>query len=99
MTLSWSICALKESLAFAVLLVLIKSLLLCVDWCINFQIRELKEMSLSANQYKSEMKRMTWKVEGENGDQSSPVRGGPVDSSTFVVELGPMEIRTFLLKF
>ncbi|KAF2291944.1 hypothetical protein GH714_042286 [Hevea brasiliensis] len=62
-------------------------------------IRELKEMSLSANQYKSEMKRMTWKVEGENGDQSSPVRGGPVDSSTFVVELGPMEIRTFLLKF
>ncbi|XP_021676963.2 alpha-mannosidase isoform X1 [Hevea brasiliensis] len=62
-------------------------------------IRELKEMSLSANQYKSEMKRMTWKVEGENGDQPSPVRGGPVDSSTFVVELGPMEIRTFLLKF
>ncbi|KAG8660242.1 alpha-mannosidase-like isoform X2 [Manihot esculenta] len=62
-------------------------------------IRELKEMSISANQYKSEMKRMTWKVEGESGDEASPVRGGPVDSSTFVVELGPMEIRTFLLKF
>lgn len=65
----------------------------------NIQIRELKEMSISANQYKSEMKRMTWKVEGESGDEASPVRGGPVDSSTFVVELGPMEIRTFLLKF
>jgi alpha-mannosidase len=56
-------------------------------------------MSLSSNQEKSEMKKMTWKVEGDNGEQPSPVRGGPVDSSTLVVELGPMEIRTFLLQF
>lgn len=58
-------------------------------------------MSLSANEEKSEMKRMTWKVEGDNkeGSQPSPVRGGPVDNSTLVVELGPMEIRTFLLNF
>lgn len=62
-------------------------------------IKELKEMSLSSNQEKSEMKKMTWKVEGDNGEQPSPVRGGPVDSSTLVVELGPMEIRTFLLQF
>ncbi|KAJ6678299.1 ALPHA-MANNOSIDASE [Salix viminalis] len=62
-------------------------------------IRELKEMSLSTNQEKSEMKKMTWKVEGDSGEQSSAVRGGPVDSSTLIVELGPMEIRTFLLQF
>ncbi|KDP43185.1 hypothetical protein JCGZ_22737 [Jatropha curcas] len=63
------------------------------------KIKELKEMSLSANQYKSEMKRMEWKVENDSGVQPSPLRGGPVDSSTLVVELGPMEIRTFLLNF
>ncbi|KAH9710934.1 putative alpha-mannosidase [Citrus sinensis] len=62
-------------------------------------IKQLKEMSLSANQEKLEMKKMTWKVEGESGKTHSPVRGGPVDASTLVVELGPMEIRTFLLKF
>ncbi|KAH9662683.1 putative alpha-mannosidase [Citrus sinensis] len=62
-------------------------------------IKQLKEMSLSANQEKLEMKKMTWKVEGESGKTHSPVRGGPLDASTLVVELGPMEIRTFLLKF
>ncbi|CAK7334227.1 unnamed protein product [Dovyalis caffra] len=62
-------------------------------------VKELKEMSLSSNQEKSEMKKMTWKVEGDNEVRPSPVRGGPVDSSTLIVELGPMEIRTFLLKF
>ncbi|KAL6220711.1 hypothetical protein ACLB2K_008467 [Fragaria x ananassa] len=62
------------------------------------KIKELKEMSLSANQEKSGMK-MKWKVEGSTGEEPTPVRGGPVDSSTLVVELGPMEIRTFLLKF
>ncbi|TQD73196.1 hypothetical protein C1H46_041284 [Malus baccata] len=61
-------------------------------------IREVKEMSLSANQEKSEMKKMTWKVEGDGGDVPTPVRGGPVDGSTLVVELGPMEIRTFVLR-
>ncbi|KAK9948409.1 hypothetical protein M0R45_003985 [Rubus argutus] len=62
-------------------------------------IKELKEVSLSANQDKSEMKRMTWTVEGSTGEEPTPVRGGPVNSSSLVVELGPMEIRTFLLKF
>ncbi|KAI6671517.1 hypothetical protein NL676_006402 [Syzygium grande] len=62
-------------------------------------IKEVKEMSLSANQEKSEMKRMTWKVKGEVASEPMPLRGGPVDVSDLVVELGPMEIRTFLLKF
>ncbi|XP_050374971.1 alpha-mannosidase isoform X2 [Argentina anserina] len=61
-------------------------------------IKELKEMSLSANQEKSEMMKMTWKVESA-GEEPTPVRGRPVDSSTLVVELGPMEIRTFVLTF
>ncbi|XP_038973744.1 alpha-mannosidase-like isoform X5 [Phoenix dactylifera] len=62
-------------------------------------IKELKETSLSANQEKSEMKKMTWQVEGDNGSFPAPVRGGPVNNVTLVIELGPMEIRTFLLKF
>ncbi|XP_004289082.1 PREDICTED: alpha-mannosidase-like isoform X2 [Fragaria vesca subsp. vesca] len=62
-------------------------------------IKEVKEVSLSANQDKSEMKRMEWKVEGNNNTEPIPVRGGPVNNSTLVFELGPMEIRTFLLKF
>jgi len=62
------------------------------------QIKELKEVSLSANQEKSEIKRMTWKVEGDNGEEPQGLKGGPVRNPNFVVELGPMEIRTFLLK-
>ncbi|CAA0412387.1 unnamed protein product [Arabidopsis thaliana] len=63
-------------------------------------IKEVTEMSLSANQEKVKMKeKMKWKVEGEAEQPSSPLRGGPVDKSTLVVELGPMEIRTFLVQF
>lgn len=65
------------------------------------QIKEVKEMSLSANQEKAKMKeKMRWKVEGEAEQPSSPpLKGGPLDSSALVVELAPMEIRTFLLRF
>ena len=59
----------------------------------------IQETSLSVNQDKSAIKKMKWKVEGENGGKLAPVRGGPVDHSALVVELGPMEIRTFILKF
>ncbi|XP_027344930.1 alpha-mannosidase isoform X2 [Abrus precatorius] len=62
-------------------------------------IKELKEVSLSANQEKSEMKKMKWNVEGDKGQEPKAVRGRPVSNSDFVVELAPMEIRTFLLKF
>ncbi|KAL3838925.1 hypothetical protein ACJIZ3_023516 [Penstemon smallii] len=62
-------------------------------------IKTFKETSLSANQEKSEMKRMTWKVEGESKNETAPIRGGPVDISSLIVELGPMEIRTFVLGF
>lgn len=63
------------------------------------QVKSIEEMSLSANQEKSKMKIMTWKVEGGNGNEPAPIRGAPVNSSALIVELGPMEIRTFLLKF
>lgn len=56
-------------------------------------------MSLSANQLKSEMKKKVWKVEGDGKTEATPVRGGPIDQSALLVELGPMEIRTFVLKF
>ncbi|KAL7231292.1 hypothetical protein ACSBR2_009540 [Camellia fascicularis] len=62
-------------------------------------IKEVKEVSLSTNQDKSQMKKMTWKVEGDNGGEPQAIRGSPVNISDLVVELGPMEIRTFLLTF
>ncbi|KAH9608357.1 hypothetical protein KSS87_017812 [Heliosperma pusillum] len=64
-------------------------------------IKEVKEMSLSANQERSKMRRLEWRVEGDNTNagEQRPLRGGSVDASTLVVELGPMEIRTFSLKF
>lgn len=65
----------------------------------NKIIKEVKETSLSANQDKSNMRSMKWKVEGESEDGPAPVRGGPINSSALIVELSPMEIRTFLLKF
>ena len=53
---------------------------------------------MSANQERANMekKRLAWKVEG-SGEGSKAVRGGAVDPSKLVVELGPMEIRTFLI--
>lgn len=63
------------------------------------QIKELTETNLSANQKKSEMKKLKWRVVGGTESGSAPLKGGPVESQALVVELGPMEIRTFLLKF
>lgn len=66
----------------------------------GLQIKELRETNLSANQNKTNMKKMKWRTEGDVGTVSAPIiRGSPVDNTTLVVELGPMEIRTFLIKF
>lgn len=58
-------------------------------------------MSLSANQEREEMikKRLVWKVEGSQNDASKVLRGGPVDPVKLVVEIAPMEIRTFVIDF
>lgn len=55
-------------------------------------------MNLSANQERAEMekKRLAWKVEGATKKATS-ARGGPVDPKKLVVELVPMEIRTFFV--
>lgn len=58
-------------------------------------------MSLSANQERAEMekKRFIWKVEGGPSEEPKVVRGGPIDPVELVVELAPMEIRTFFIDF
>ncbi|KAM0909303.1 hypothetical protein ACQ4PT_014880 [Festuca glaucescens] len=62
-------------------------------------IKQLTETNLSANQKKSEMRKLNWRVVGDTESGPVPIVGGPVDSQALVVELGPMEIRTFSLKF
>ncbi|CAL9037049.1 probable alpha-mannosidase At5g13980 [Musa acuminata AAA Group] len=58
----------------------------------------ITEMNLSANQERAEMekKKLKWGVESSSTDETI-VKGGLVDPSKLVVELGPMEIRTFIL--
>lgn len=57
-------------------------------------------MNLSANQERTEMqkRRLIWKVENPPSERPA-VRGGAVDPSKLIVELVPMEIRTFLVSF
>ncbi|XP_030461860.1 alpha-mannosidase At3g26720-like [Syzygium oleosum] len=64
------------------------------------KINKVTEMNLSANQERAEMekRRLIWKVEGST-DEPEVKRGGPVDPEKLVIELAPMEIRTFLLDF
>uniref|UniRef100_A0A6N2M9Q3 Alpha-mannosidase n=1 Tax=Salix viminalis TaxID=40686 RepID=A0A6N2M9Q3_SALVM len=65
-----------------------------------YEIGKAAEMSLSANQERAEMekKRLVWKAEGSSRKQAV-LRGGPVDPAKLVVELAPMEIRTFVIDF
>ncbi|CAK8542739.1 unnamed protein product [Lathyrus sativus] len=67
----------------------------------NKKISKVTEMSLSANQERGEMekRKLVWNVEGSFSEESKVVRGGPVDPTKLVVELAPMEIRTFFVDF
>lgn len=58
-------------------------------------------MTLSGNQERKKMEksRLKWKVEDEKEDGEEVVRGGGVDPVKLVVELAPMEIRTFIIDF
>ncbi|KAF3786699.1 Alpha-mannosidase [Nymphaea thermarum] len=64
------------------------------------KINKITEMNLSANQERATMekKRLVWKVEGAPLPETV-LRGRPVDPVQLIVELGPMEIRTFVLLF
>ena len=66
----------------------------------NFETSKVTGTSLSSKQERAEMekKRLVWKVEG-NPKGEKALRGGPVNSAKLVVELAPMEIRTFLVDF
>jgi len=65
------------------------------------QIAEVTEMSLSANQERAEMerKRLAWNAGNPSEEEPKVSRGGPVDPVSLLVELAPMEIRTFVVKF
>ncbi|KAL8049130.1 hypothetical protein ABFX02_06G001300 [Erythranthe guttata] len=70
------------------------------------KVVKVKEMSLSGNQERIEMekKRLKWKVQFDEEDEEEEeeipsVRGGPVDPVELVVQLAPMEIRTFIIHF
>ncbi|CDP17307.1 unnamed protein product [Coffea canephora] len=67
----------------------------------NKQIIQITETSLSANQKREDMekKRLVWSAEGSTHKSQRVSRGGPVDPIKLVVELAPMEIRTFLINF
>ncbi|KAF3955297.1 hypothetical protein CMV_019472 [Castanea mollissima] len=68
----------------------------------NKKIKKITETSLSANQERTEMerKRLVWKVEGSSEEEEPKVvRGGPIDPAKLVVNLAPMEIRTFIIEF
>lgn len=59
----------------------------------------MTETSLSANQERAEMekRRLKWKAEG-TATETEVKRGGPVDPVKLVVELVPMEVRTFIVE-
>ncbi|KAL2347102.1 hypothetical protein Fmac_001102 [Flemingia macrophylla] len=65
-----------------------------------YEINKISELSLSANQERAEMerKRLVWKVKG-SALEAKVWRGGPVDPEKLIVELAPMEIRTFIINF
>jgi len=62
------------------------------------QIIEVVEVSLSANQKKSDMKKLEWSVENEEF-QKDILRGRPMGKDERSVEIAPMEIRSFLITF
>lgn len=65
------------------------------------KISKVTETNLSANQERVEMekKKLVWKSKGSPAKNSKVTRGGPIDPAKLIVELGPMEIRSFIIKF
>ncbi|KAF9604862.1 hypothetical protein IFM89_011144 [Coptis chinensis] len=65
------------------------------------EISKVTEMSLSANQERAEMekKRLVWNTGSAPEEEPTVLRGGHIDPRKLLVELGPMEIRTFVIDF
>lgn len=64
-------------------------------------VQGVTELSLTGNRVKSEMRVLKWRTEEEGvvDEEEEVVRGGEVSEEDLVVELGPMEIRTFKVVF
>ena len=61
----------------------------------TLQIKGVTEVTLSANQKKSSVKKLKWNVEGNEAVQNDILRGRSMLASDTSVEIAPMEIRTF----
>jgi hypothetical protein len=59
----------------------------------NYNVISMTEMNLSANQPIDQVHRLKWKVQGEED-----LKNEATVSKDFVVQLNPMEIKTFLLR-
>ncbi|KAJ7526059.1 hypothetical protein O6H91_17G079900 [Diphasiastrum complanatum] len=63
------------------------------------KIDKVSELSLSANQLRSKMNTLKWKLESGFQMVENPVRGAPIQDGQFSIEIAPMEIRTLRIKF
>lgn len=62
----------------------------------DFIITQVEEMSLGANQLKSEVNRLKWKAEGDQiNEDTLPIK--KTTDNAFEVHLSPMQIKTFLI--
>lgn len=62
-------------------------------------INNVSELSLSANQKKSNMRSLKWQVEGDANGNMDPPRSSGFIGNDYLVELLPMEMRTFAVDF
>jgi len=65
----------------------------------NLFIVDIREMSLTSTTPIRDVHRYTWKTSGEEGDASKEPKYPEVTASNLVVELEPMDIRTFVVRF
>ncbi|XP_057870116.2 alpha-mannosidase isoform X2 [Cryptomeria japonica] len=63
------------------------------------KIKKIVELNLSGVQEKSKIKTLNWKVEGDTGSSAGAPRRDALKDGEHIVELSPMEIRTFNLDF
>eukprot|EP00246_Nothoceros_aenigmaticus_P013137 TRINITY_DN4410_c0_g1_i1.p1 TRINITY_DN4410_c0_g1~~TRINITY_DN4410_c0_g1_i1.p1 ORF type:complete len:108 (-),score=18.38 TRINITY_DN4410_c0_g1_i1:178-501(-) len=59
-------------------------------------IKDVTELSLSGNQLKSEMRTLQWRTDDDtHAGENRIIRTESMHGESFIVELGPMEIKTF----
>jgi len=64
----------------------------------NLKLVSIKEMSLSGNQLKTNVKRLQWKTGSASSAITGQHSGGTISADLPVVDLRPMEIRTFIVQ-